>query len=65
MVDILKKIKEVKEKAKKRRFVQTWELIINLKKDYDLTKPENRIVEFIQLPHGRGKKENTARNSSW
>jgi len=52
---ILQKIKEVKSKAKKRRFVQTWDLIVNLK-NWDLKKPENRILEYVELPHGRGKK---------
>ncbi len=52
---ILQKIKEVKSKAKKRRFIQTWDLIVNLK-NWDLKKPENRILEYVELPHGRGKK---------
>ena len=44
------------EKTKKRNFVQTYELIVNLKSIYDLKKPENRIVDYVELPKGRGKK---------
>lgn len=42
------------EGAKKRNFVETVELAINLK-DVDLTIPKNRIQEDIILPNGRGK----------
>lgn len=41
--------------SKKRKFVQTVDLIINLK-NIDLKKPENKISKDIILPHGRGKK---------
>ena len=50
----LEKIKEVKEKSKKRNFNQRYDLIINLK-EIDLKKPENKIDEFFPLPKGRGK----------
>ncbi len=50
---ILNKIKELREKSKKRNFVQTFDLIINLK-EFDVKKPENKITEDIALPHGRG-----------
>jgi len=54
MEEFLNEIKEAKEKAKKRKFIQTWDLIINLK-GIDLKKPENRLnLEFV-LPEGRGK----------
>ncbi|MEM5871640.1 MAG: 50S ribosomal protein L1 [Candidatus Aenigmatarchaeota archaeon] len=54
MEEFLNEIKEAKEKAKKRNFVQTWDLIVNLK-GIDLKKPENKLnLEFI-LPEGRGK----------
>ena len=43
------------ESAKKRNFVETVELAINLK-DVDLAIPKNRIQEDIILPYGRGKK---------
>ena len=51
---ILQSIKEVKEKSKKRNFVQSIELIINLR-DIDPKKPEGKIQEVIELPHGIGK----------
>ncbi len=51
---IIKAIKEAKEKSKKRNFTQTIELIIHLR-DIDLRKPENRIIEELELPHGKGK----------
>jgi len=51
---LLEAIKKVRETAKKRNFVQTFDLIINLK-GIDVKKPENRINEDVELPHGRGK----------
>jgi large subunit ribosomal protein L1 len=51
---ILAAIKELKEKSKKRNFSQTFDLIISLK-EFDIKKPENKFVEDIVLPHGRGK----------
>ncbi|EOD42201.1 LSU ribosomal protein L1P [Candidatus Nanobsidianus stetteri] len=52
----VKNIQSLIEKSKKRRFKQTVELIINLKKEYDLNKSENRFTEYVELPKGRGKK---------
>lgn len=52
---ILKAVGEVKSKSKKRNFIQSIDLAINLK-DIDLNKPENRINDEILLPKGRGKK---------
>ena len=46
---ILEKIKELKEKSKKRNFTQRFDLIINLK-DIDLKKSENKINEIFILP---------------
>ncbi|KYH41162.1 MAG: 50S ribosomal protein L1 [Candidatus Bathyarchaeota archaeon B63] len=43
-------LREAREKAKKRNFKQSVELIINLR-DVDVKKPENRIQETIELPH--------------
>jgi len=40
--------------AKKRKFVETVELAVNLR-DIDLTLPKNRIQEDVILPKGRGK----------
>ncbi len=54
MKDVLEKIKEARENSKPRRFVQTWDLIINLK-GIDLKKPENRFNFDVVLPSGRGK----------
>jgi len=53
--NVLQSIKEVKEKSKKRNFVQSIELIINLR-DIDPKKPEGKIQELIELPHEVGKK---------
>ncbi|HDM89137.1 MAG TPA: 50S ribosomal protein L1, partial [Candidatus Bathyarchaeota archaeon] len=39
-------LKEARERAKKRNFKQSVELIINLR-DVDVKKPENRIQESI------------------
>jgi large subunit ribosomal protein L1 len=54
MEEFLKEIKEAKEKAKKRNFIQTWDLIINLK-NLDLKKPENKLNLEFPLPENRGK----------
>jgi large subunit ribosomal protein L1 len=50
---IIKAVKEAKEKSKKRKFVQSIDLAVNL--NLDTTKPENRLNDEIVLPHGRGK----------
>ena len=47
-------IKKLQAESKKRNFLETVELAINLK-DVDLSNPKNRIQEDIMLPHGRGK----------
>ncbi|NIO22447.1 MAG: 50S ribosomal protein L1 [Candidatus Aenigmarchaeota archaeon] len=52
--EFLKEIREAKEKAKKRKFIQTWDLIISLK-NIDLKKPENKLNLEFPLPEGRGK----------
>lgn len=51
--NILDAVKELKEKSKKRNFVQSIELIINLR-DIDPKKPEGKIQELIELPYGAG-----------
>lgn len=55
--NMLNVIKEVKEKAEKRNFTQSVELIINLR-DIDMKKPEGRIHEVIELPHAPKGKQN-------
>lgn len=45
--------KAAKERSKKRSFVQSIDLIVNLK-DIDPKKPESRIQELIDLPHPAG-----------
>ncbi len=55
-MNLVEAVAQVKEKSKKRRFIQTYELIINLRRDYDLRKTENRVIDYFELPHGRGKK---------
>jgi large subunit ribosomal protein L1 len=54
MQKILEKIKEAKEKAKPRKFTQTWDFFVNLK-GLNLKKPENRFNFELVLPEGRGK----------
>jgi len=51
---IIKTIKEMKEKSKKRNFVQSVELLINLR-EIDPKKPEGKIQEAIELPYPVGK----------
>jgi len=51
---VLNAIKELREKSKKRKFSQTFDLIISLK-ELDLKKPENKFTEDVVLPFGRGK----------
>ncbi|MBI4163346.1 MAG: 50S ribosomal protein L1 [Candidatus Aenigmarchaeota archaeon] len=52
--EILTKIKEAREKAKKRKFSQTFDLVVSLA-GIDLKKPENRLNLDFLLPEGRGK----------
>lgn len=47
-------VQKALDSAKKRNFVETVELAINLK-DVDLSVPKNRITDDIILPNGRGK----------
>jgi len=51
---ILEKIKEIKEKSKKRNFNQRFDLVVNLK-DLDLKRAESKIDELLILPKGIGK----------
>ncbi len=52
---VLEIIKKIKESSKKRNFVQTYDLIINLK-NLDMKKPDNHVDFFLSLPYGVGKK---------
>lgn len=50
---IIKAVDEIK-KGDKKKFVQTIDLVVNLK-NLDMNKPENRIDQEVVLPSGRGK----------
>lgn len=52
---VTKALESLKADSTKRNFIQTVDLIINLK-DLDLKKPEEQVDLFIKLPKGRGKK---------
>jgi len=52
--NVLKAIKELRESSKKRKFPQSIDLIVNLK-EYDLKKHENKFIDDVILPNGRGK----------
>ena len=54
---VLEAVKKAKNKSEKRNFVQSIDLMINLR-DIDLKKPESRIQELVELPYpvGKGKK---------
>lgn len=52
---ILQTIQEVKNSSKKRNFLQSYELIINLK-DVDIKKYESQLNLYIPLTHPKGKK---------
>lgn len=47
-------LSHIRETAKKRKFTQSIDIIINLK-NIDLKKPENKFSKEVVLPHGRGK----------
>jgi large subunit ribosomal protein L1 len=51
---ILNAIKELREKTKKKKFSQSFDLIISLK-EFDLKKAENKFSEDVVLPHGKGR----------
>jgi len=54
--DILKSLKELKEKSEKRNFKQTVDLIISLK-NLNLKKPEDQVDFFQSLHFATGKKK--------
>mgnify|MGYP005843343489 CR=1 FL=1 len=51
---IIKALGELKAKAKRRKFVQTVDLIVNLK-NLELKKPEHQVDLFVTLPNGIGR----------
>ena len=51
---LIDSVKEAKTKTEKRKFVQSVELVINLR-EVDMKKPESKIQELIELPHPVGK----------
>ena len=53
-MSISKSIKDIREKSKKRNFVQSIDIALTLQ-NIDLKKPENRFSEEVVLPYGRGK----------
>ncbi len=53
--DFIKALKTSKDNSPKRKFKQSYDLIINLR-NLDLKKTENQIDIFIQLHYDRGKK---------
>ena len=53
--DIVKVLKELREKTKKRNFKQKFDLIVNIK-DIDIKKTDEQIDFFMTLPHNCGKK---------
>jgi len=52
--NVLEAVKEAKDKSRKRNFIQSMELVINLR-DLDPKKPEGKIQELIELPYPPGK----------
>jgi large subunit ribosomal protein L1 len=52
--ELLSTIKKVKELSPKRKFKQTYDLIITFK-HLDLKKPEHQVDAFVQLNHPRGR----------
>ena len=53
--DLLEALKIVKNNSPKRKFNQSYDLIINFK-SLNLKKPEHQVDIFVQLPNERGKK---------
>ena len=51
---VLETIKLARENSKKRKFDQSFDLIVNLT-HIDLKKPEHNVDSFVVLPHGKGK----------
>lgn len=58
-VQILNAVKSAIEKAPKRNFQESMEIIVNLR-NIDMAQPKNRIDETMLLPHGTGRVEKIA-----
>ncbi len=52
---MLEAIRQAKQNKGERKFTQSLEITVNIK-GVDLSKPENRFSEVIELPHDLGKK---------
>lgn len=52
--DVQKALEEIKKDSNKRNFVQSYDLIINLK-NLDLKKPDQQLDFFAEIPNERGK----------
>ena len=52
---ILDAVKKLREGSKKRKFKQSFDLIINLK-ELNLKKPDENVNQFIVLKHNKGRK---------
>jgi len=53
---VLEALKKAKEEGKKRKFTQSFDLIINLR-DLDLKKPEQQVDFYVNINHDVGKKK--------
>jgi len=58
-VQILNAVNSAIEKAPKRNFQESMEIIVNLR-NIDMAQPKNRIDETMLLPHGTGRTEKIA-----
>lgn len=51
---IVNAVKELRDKSEKKKFSQSFDLIISLK-EFDLKKSENKFSEDVVLPYGKGR----------
>ena len=51
---LLTTVKEAKSKSKERKFIQSVDLILDIK-ELDMKAPEGRIQQVVELPHVTGK----------
>ena len=57
--DILKTIKQIRETSKKRKFVQSFDLVFNLR-GIDYKKDDQKVNTYVTLPYSKGKKVTVA-----